>query len=45
MLGLGILCHCSLWMNKRYLQWEIIDESYETISECSNCTLATISVN
>ena len=33
MLSLGILSHCSLWMNKRYLQWEIMDESYETISE------------
>ena len=22
MLSLGILCHCSLWRNKRYLQWK-----------------------
>ena len=44
MLSLEILCHCSLWMNKRYLQWIILDESYDTISECSSCTL-TISVN
>ena len=45
MHSLGILCHCSSWRNKRYLQWEIMDESYETISECSSCTLTTISVN
>ena len=46
MLSLGILCHFSLWSNKRYLnvQWKIMDENYETISECSSCTLTTISV-
>ena len=42
MLSLGILCHCSLWSNKRYLQWESMDERYETISECSSCNLITI---
>ena len=36
MLSLGILCHCSLWRNKMYLQWEIMDGSYETISESYN---------
>ena len=45
MLSLGSLGNCSLWRNKRYLQWEIIDESFETISECSSCTLTMISVN
>ena len=45
MLSLGILCHCSLWMNKRYLQRENMGESYETISECSSSTLTAISVN
>ena len=28
-----------------YLQWESMDESYETISECSSYTLTNISVN
>ena len=45
MLSLGILCHCSLWSNKRYLQWESMDENYETILECSSYTLTNISVN
>ena len=31
MLSLGILCHCSLCRNKRYFQWEIMGESYESI--------------
>ena len=45
MLNLGILCHCSLWRNKRYLQWKIMDENYEIFSECSSYTLTTTSVN
>ena len=30
--------------NKRYFQWEILVESYESVSECSSCTITPISV-
>ena len=45
MLSLGILCHCSLWRNERYFEREILGKCYESILECSSCTLTTISVN